>query len=98
MPAQVRPTHGVSAPPTPHRRVDEGDPDRIRERPHLEDFDARDVPGLPATNARGDVAIAYSWGGGIYPVPATRSYCLSWEAGAAGARLDYRYTVHPATP
>jgi len=34
----------------------------------------------------------------IYPVPATRAYCLAWEAGAAGARLDYRFTVHPATP
>ncbi len=29
----------------------------------------------------------------IYPVPVTRPYCLAWEAGAAGAHLDYRFTV-----
>ena len=34
----------------------------------------------------------------IYPVPETRPYCLAWEAGAAGAHLDYGFTVHAATP
>ena len=31
---------------------------------------------------------------GIYPVSETRVYCLVWEAGAAGARLDYRVVAH----
>lgn len=34
---------------------------------------------------------------GIYPVPESREYCLVWEAGAGGARLDYRFVAHPPT-
>lgn len=32
---------------------------------------------------------------GIYAAPETRDYCLAWEAGAAGAFLDYRFVVRP---
>ena len=32
---------------------------------------------------------------GIYPVSETRDYCLVWEAGPAGAFLDYRFVAHP---
>jgi len=32
---------------------------------------------------------------GIYSVPETRDYCLTWEAGPAGARLSYRFVAHP---
>ena len=30
---------------------------------------------------------------GIYPVSESRVYCLVWEAGAAGASLDYRFVT-----
>ena len=30
----------------------------------------------------------------IYPVSEAQVYCLVWEAGAAGARLDYRFVAH----
>lgn len=34
---------------------------------------------------------------GIYPAPESREYCLVWEAGADGARLDYRFVAHAPT-
>jgi len=30
----------------------------------------------------------------IYPVSEAQVYCLVWEAGSAGARLDYRFVAH----
>jgi len=30
---------------------------------------------------------------GVYVVQISKDYCLSWEAGAAGAILDYRFRV-----
>jgi hypothetical protein len=33
---------------------------------------------------------------GVYVAPAAQDYCVMWEAGAAGAVLDYRLRVKPA--
>jgi hypothetical protein len=33
---------------------------------------------------------------GVFAPPAARDYCLMWEAGAAGAMLDYRVRLRPA--
>lgn len=33
---------------------------------------------------------------GVYAVQIPQDYCLMWEAGAAGAVLDYRYRVRPS--
>ena len=33
---------------------------------------------------------------GVFVSPATQDYCLMWEAGAAGALLDYRVRLRPA--
>ncbi len=35
---------------------------------------------------------------GVYAVQIAHDYCLMWEAGAAGATIDYRIRVKPATP
>ncbi len=32
---------------------------------------------------------------GVYVVPVAQDYCLMWEAGAAGAVIDYRLRVRP---
>ena len=32
---------------------------------------------------------------GVFVSPATRDYCLMWEAGGAGALLDYRIRLRP---
>lgn len=32
---------------------------------------------------------------GVYAVQIAQAYCFMWEAGAAGAVLDYRYRVRP---
>ena len=32
---------------------------------------------------------------GVFVSPATQDYCLMWEAGAAGALLDYRVRLRP---
>ena len=32
---------------------------------------------------------------GVYSVRIAQSYCLMWEAGAAGATIDYRIRVRP---
>jgi hypothetical protein len=32
---------------------------------------------------------------GVYAVQIPQDYCLMWEAGAAGAVLDYRFRVRP---
>lgn len=32
---------------------------------------------------------------GLYAVPQAQPLCLGWEAGPAGARLDYRYRIRP---
>src|SRR5262249_54404376 len=33
---------------------------------------------------------------GVFVSPAAQDYCLMWEAGAAGALLDYRVRLRPA--
>ena len=33
---------------------------------------------------------------GVFAPPAAQDYCLMWEAGAAGALLDYRVRLRPA--
>jgi len=33
---------------------------------------------------------------GIYLAPLPREYCLAWEAGGAGALIDYRLRLRPA--
>ena len=35
---------------------------------------------------------------GIYSVRIAEDYCLMWEAGAAGATIDYRIRVRPPEP
>lgn len=35
---------------------------------------------------------------GIFPVLYAQRYCLMWQAGGAGAMLDYRVVVHRAVP
>ncbi len=35
---------------------------------------------------------------GVIPVLETRRLCLGWEAGPAGASLDYRFRVRPPGP
>ena len=32
---------------------------------------------------------------GVYSVRIAQDYCLMWEAGAAGASIDYRFRVRP---
>ena len=34
--------------------------------------------------------------GGVYVARIPQDYCLMWEAGAAGAKLDYRILIKPA--
>jgi hypothetical protein len=34
--------------------------------------------------------------GGVYLAPLAQDYCLMWEAGAAGALIDYRILIKPA--
>ena len=34
--------------------------------------------------------------GSVYIAEMTQDYCLMWEAGAAGARIDYRIAIKPA--
>ena len=34
---------------------------------------------------------------GVYLARLTQNYCLTWEAGAAGALIDYRILIKPAT-
>jgi hypothetical protein len=33
---------------------------------------------------------------GVFAPPAAQDYCLMWEAGAAGALIDYRVRLRPA--
>ncbi len=35
---------------------------------------------------------------GVYPAPFNGEFCLQWEAGEAGASLDYRMRLRPASP
>lgn len=35
---------------------------------------------------------------GVFAPPLAHHYCLMWEAGAAGALLDYRMRLRPAGP
>jgi hypothetical protein len=35
---------------------------------------------------------------GVFVAALPRDYCLFWEAGAAGARIDYRVRRRPAAP
>ena len=35
---------------------------------------------------------------GVYPAPFNGEFCLQWEAGEAGAFLDYRMRLRPASP
>jgi len=39
-------------------------------------------------NSRGD--------GGVFAPPLAHDYCLMWQAGAAGALIDYRVRLRPA--
>lgn len=34
-------------------------------------------------------------GAGVYAATIARDYCLTWEAGAAGASIDYRILIKP---
>ena len=35
---------------------------------------------------------------GVFAPPLAHHYCLMWEAGAAGALIDYRMRLRPAGP
>jgi hypothetical protein len=56
---------------------------------HYHEGDAVAMP-VVRERSRGDA--------GVFAPPLARHYCLMWEAGAAGALIDYRMRVRPAGP